>query len=286
MAKQNDASDTGNGGSGNHSALTVVVLTCGDLGVVAANAISALPSVRKVVLVIAPYRRIRRTFLGKLRRIYRTQGWRGFLGVAGAKLRALFGAADPRYPIRSNVKLAPNVERLDVPAFETPQCVAAIRASKPDLGVVVGTYVLREEVFGIPRLGSINLHTGKVPEYRGAAPVFWELYNGEGEVGITIHGVVAALDAGPVFLQETFPLDPAPAGDPLSYIDSYRRDVLEPNGVRMLARAVTGIADGTLRPVPQESQRSATYKTPDYPAVRELRSRVAARRGAAAKAGK
>jgi hypothetical protein len=70
----------------------------------------------------------------------------------------------------------------------------------------------------------------------------------------------------------------------LAYIESYRRDVLEPNGVRMLSRAVAGIANGTLRPEPQESHRSRTYKTPDYAAIRELRSRVAARRQSAAKA--
>jgi peptidoglycan/xylan/chitin deacetylase (PgdA/CDA1 family) len=61
---------------------------------------------------------------------------------------------------------------------------------------------LRDGVFDIPRYGSINLHSGKTPEYRGAAPAFGERHNGESAVGITIHRVAAALDAGDVLRQE------------------------------------------------------------------------------------
>lgn len=259
--------------------LSVVVLSCGDLGVAVANSVRALPSVRSVILVTAPYRTKRLSLRGKFRHVYRTQGLSGFGSVVAAKARAFLGA---RPQVGDNHRtptppLASHVERLDFRAFEAPECLEAIRAREPDLGVVVGTYILPARVFTIPRLGSINLHTGKAPEYRGAAPVFWELYNGEREVGITIHQVVAALDAGPVLLQETFPLDPAPSGDPLAYIEAYRRDVLEPNGVRMLAAAVSGIAAGNLVATPQDAGRSTTYKTPDYAAVRALRARVAER---------
>jgi methionyl-tRNA formyltransferase len=144
--------------------------------------------------------------------------------------------------------------------------------------VVAGTYILGETVFTIPRLGSVNLHSGKAPEYRGAAPGFWELYNGEREVGITIHRVATALDAGNILLQEAFPLDPMPPGDPLAYLERYRREVLQPNGVRLLVRAVADIASGRVHEQPQDPARARTYRTPDYRAIRELRRRVEARR--------
>ena len=144
--------------------------------------------------------------------------------------------------------------------------------------MVAGTYVLQESVFSIPRLGSINLHSGKAPEYRGAAPGFWELYNGEREVGITIHRVAAALDAGDILVQETFPLDPAPAGDPLDYLERFRAEVLRPNGVRLLVQAVTELARGTARPRAQDPARARTYRSPDHRAVRQLRRRVRTRR--------
>jgi len=59
----------------------------------------------------------------------------------------------------------------------------ALTALKPDLAIVLGTRVLRRSTFGVPRLGSINLHKGALPRYRGMPPGFWELYNGEKSAG-------------------------------------------------------------------------------------------------------
>ncbi len=162
--------------------------------------------------------------------------------------------------------------------FHSEECLDRVRRLAPDLGVVAGTAALSEVLFAIPRLGSINLHIGKAPEYRSAAPGFWELYNGESEVGITIHRVAKELDAGDIWLQETFPLDPAPAGDPLAYVERYRKEVLQPEGVRMLATAVSGIARAQLTPSIQDPSRAKTYRTPDYQTKRALRRRVALRR--------
>ena len=137
-------------------------------------------------------------------------------------------------------------------------------------------------MFSIPRLGAINLHSGKAPTYRGAAPAFWELFNGEHEVGITIHRVTAELDAGTILIQETFPLDPAPAGDPLAYLERYRAEVLEPHGIRLVAEAVGRIAAGTAVDTPQDTTQARTWRSPNHAAVRELRRRVRERRKAPA----
>jgi methionyl-tRNA formyltransferase len=264
------------------SPLTVVVLSCGDLGIEVSNRLARLPEVRSVMLVTAPYRRRALTLTGKIRHVWRTQGPRGLPSVAAEKLRTALGrgntAGEGPAADAPPVVLDEGIERLQVPDFHVESCRAAIRERAPDLGVIAGTYILRPEVFEIPRLGSINLHSGKAPEYRGAAPAFWELYNGEREVGITIHRVVAALDAGNVLIQETFPLDTAPAGDPLEYLERYRNEVLRPNGVRLLADAVAAIAHETTRERAQDTSKAMTYRTPDYKAIRELRRRVAARR--------
>ncbi|HEX6534664.1 MAG TPA: formyltransferase family protein [Gemmatimonadaceae bacterium] len=257
--------------------LRVAVLSCGALGAEVAARLVECPEVRDVVLVTAPYRTRVRSFRGKLRHVWRTQGPAGLAGVAAAKLRRALGAPDA-VAEEPPLEPPPGVEHLRVPDFHDPGAIAALRARAPDLGVLAGTYILRPEVFEIPRLGSINLHSGKVPEYRGAAPAFWELYHGEHAVGITIHRVVAALDAGTVLRQEMFPLDPAPPDDPIAYIERYRREVLRPNGVRLLAEVVSAIARGTATETQQDAGRARTHRTPDYRAIRELRRRVAARR--------
>lgn len=266
----------------NHpNGLRVAVLSCGDLGAEVAAALRALPGVSAVALVTAPYAHRRLSVAEKVRRVYRSQGPLGLLAVLAAKLGARRRSFEPlqREP---SPPAPPDVPHYQFPDLHDAGCLAALARFRPDLGVVAGTYVLRESVFAIPRLGSINLHSGKAPEYRGAAPAFWELYNGEREVGVTIHRVATALDAGDILLQQAFPLDPAPAGDPLEYLERYRAAVLRPNGVRLLSQAVAQIAAGRAQPRVQDARRARTYRTPDYRAVRELRRRVRARRRTAA----
>jgi methionyl-tRNA formyltransferase len=162
--------------------------------------------------------------------------------------------------------------------FHAEDCLAAVKKLNADLGVVDGTYILKEAIFSLPRLGSINIHCGKVPEYRGAPPAFWELYNGEREAGVTIHRVNARVDEGPVLAQELFPLDPAPTGDPAEYAREYWQTVLRPNAVRMLTHVVTNLAAGTALERPQAPGQGVTWRTPRLEDLRELRRRVNDRR--------
>jgi methionyl-tRNA formyltransferase len=257
--------------------LRVVVLSCGELGVRVANALRADGSCEVVALVVAPYARRKRSLPAKFRHVIRRQGWLGLFAVFAAKIR--LGRPRSSIGLRPpQVTLSAGVERINVSDFHSAESIGAIAALRPDLGVVVGTYILKESVFALPRLGSINLHSGKVPEYRGAAPAFWELYAGEAAVGITIHRVVASLDAGPVLAQELFPFDSAPEGDPLTYIEQFKREVLAPNGVRMVVETVRALAEGRAKEIPQNHSAARTFPTPDIHAVRELRRRVRSRR--------
>lgn len=253
--------------------MVVVVLACGDLGAEVAARLSHVPGVARVSLVTAPYRQPHRTLTGKIKHVWRTQGPAGFVRILASRLGARGApeqATDPR--------LDPRISQLHVTDFHAPHAVAQIAALAADLGVIAGTYILRESVFSLPRLGSINIHSGKAPQYRGAAPGFWELYNGETEVGITIHRVTAALDAGHILRQETFPLDPTPPEDPMTYLERYRREVLRPEAVRLVAETVASLANGTSSEWPQDPRAARMYRTPDRAAVRTLRRRVAARR--------
>jgi methionyl-tRNA formyltransferase len=52
----------------------------------------------------------------------------------------------------------------------------------------------------------LNVHPSLLPRWRGAAPVERAILAGDEETGVTIHETVAALDAGPIAAQESFPL--------------------------------------------------------------------------------
>src|SRR6267142_1718098 len=260
------------------SSLKVVVLSCGDLGVEVVQRLLVTPGVEEITLVTTPYRMPARSGIKKLRHLHRMEGWPGLAKALVRKVRQRFAAVADTSLERATATLPAAVRHHVFADFHAPECIALLRDLNVDLGVIAGTYILREEVFTIPRLGCINLHSGRVPEYRGSAPAFWELYNDASEVGITIHRVARAVDAGEVLLQELFPLDGAPRGDPMRYIEAYRREVLRPNGVRMLCEVVGRIAAGTAQGWTQDPARARTYKVPDYRAVRALRRRVRARR--------
>ena len=73
---------------------------------------------------------------------------------------------------------------VDVPNVNSLVTLHVLRELSPDLGVSLGNRVIYEEVFSLPRLGTINLHHGRIPGYRGGPPTFWELYNGEQSMGV------------------------------------------------------------------------------------------------------
>lgn len=56
--------------------------------------------------------------------------------------------------------------------------------------------------------GILNMHGGKIPEYRGANVLQWAIINGESELGVTWHEIVDAVDAGPIWGESSIPIPP------------------------------------------------------------------------------
>jgi len=50
---------------------------------------------------------------------------------------------------------------------------------------------------GVPK-GVFNIHFGKLPEFRGPSPVFWQLKKGVPEIGLTIHHLADKFDSGDI----------------------------------------------------------------------------------------
>ena len=66
--------------------------------------------------------------------------------------------------------------------------------------LVVAAYgmILPPEIFGAPRFASLNVHASLLPRWRGAAPIERAIMAGDGESGISIMQIEAALDTGPI----------------------------------------------------------------------------------------
>ena len=145
--------------------------------------------------------------------------------------------------------------------------VAALSALRADLGIVIGTRILKRSTFALPRLGSINLHKGAVPRYRGMPPGFWEIYNGEESAGVTVHFVDDKLDTGPVAASSQVEISPLDTPDSLI-------EKLHLLGAQVLRSAVSDIQSGAARPVAQERSELKPYSRPTRRQVAELRSRL------------
>ncbi len=79
------------------------------------------------------------------------------------------------------------------------EVISQLREYKPDLGIVVAFGALiPQPVLDLPRLGWINLHFSKLPEWRGASPLQRDIIAGAKSAHLTVFELVAQLDAGDI----------------------------------------------------------------------------------------
>ncbi|MEN8375202.1 MAG: PIG-L family deacetylase [Gemmatimonadota bacterium] len=125
---------------------------------------------------------------------WRRRGW-----LAPAVLLADYGRrylqrAGPdratRVRLRRRFRVAPNVHAPDVLRWA--------ESLRPDIGVVYGGPILKPELFDIPTRGTLGVHHGQLPEYRGKKTIFWAMFNGEKSAGVTIQKINTGLDTGEV----------------------------------------------------------------------------------------
>jgi len=257
--------------------LDVVLFTSNVLGIEVAVAVAGLAEVRSLHVVTTSLPRPR-TMLERVKKTHRFAGPAGLIASTRARLPAPF--APPPAPRLADeiARRVPSAVHLHYPNLHAPECLAHLRSLRPDLGLVFACYLLRRTLFGIPRLGTLNLHLGRPPEFRGSSPGFYELLAGVPEVGVTVHRVDDAVDSGPILLQGGVPLDVAPAGDPMRYLARLQRDVLVPAGAAMMAEAVRLLARGEAAEVPQAAAGGRPNRRATWAQQRELRRVVAGRR--------
>lgn len=124
----------------------------------------------------------------------------------------------------------------------------------PDLGVVYGSPILKPKLFEIPALGTLGIHHGKVPEYRGNKTMFWAMYNGEQKTGVTIQKINAGLDTGLIVKE----------GDVVIGRRSQQavwRD-LEALGLDLYIQAILEVRKGTAQYRPQMGNKGKLYRNP------------------------
>ncbi|NNM94458.1 MAG: methionyl-tRNA formyltransferase [Bacteroidia bacterium] len=162
----------------------------------------------------------------------------------GLKLRT---TAVKDYALKHNLALMQPVKLKDPVFLEQLRKIAA------DLHVVVAFRMLPEEVWGMPPLGTINLHASLLPQYRGAAPVNWAIINGEKKTGVTTFRINRDIDTGDIFMQQS--VDIAESDDAGTL-----HDKLMAVGAELLVKTTDALSDGKIKPVKQELNPIADLK--------------------------
>ncbi len=119
--------------------------------------------------------------------------------------------------------------------------------------IVVVAYgrIIPPWMLALPRLGCINLHGSLLPKYRGAAPIQWAVAMGDAYTGNTTMLLEEGLDTGPILLQQTVEIAPHQTA-----VDLF--EVLAHAGAPLMVETLKGLADGTVKPEPQNHE-GATF---------------------------
>lgn len=130
--------------------------------------------------------------------------------------------------------------------------VLDLKKLEPDV-IVVWSYpmILPLDVIQVPRQGTVNVHGGLLPEYRGGHVMQWAIINGEVETGVALHYMDEGIDTGPIIAQGRFPIQ---QDDDAATV----RQKLKTTGIALLQEWWPAIAEGRASKIPQDETK-ATY---------------------------
>jgi peptidoglycan/xylan/chitin deacetylase (PgdA/CDA1 family) len=171
----------------------------------------AIPEVSWLIILHAPTKTLYTVLRNQLRN-FRRNGWRW---IPYQTIEIINRLLPKKHRTESSLKVPgyefteagfhqrTNVQVLKVNDINASSVVEMIRNFDPQLGLSLASPILKPAVFSLPKLGTLNLHKGKLPEYRGMPPAFWELWNDDQSVGCSVHWVEEGLDSGAVVREAT-----------------------------------------------------------------------------------
>lgn len=150
------------------------------------------------------------------------------------------------------VALELNIPVLQPTNLKSPEFLEELASYKADLQIVVAFRMLPEVVWGMPSLGTFNLHASLLPNYRGAAPINWAIINGEKETGVTTFFLRHEIDTGSIIFQEKEPIH---EDDNVGSL--YER--LMAKGAHLVVKTVEAIASDNVSPQPQDESKAKNH---------------------------
>lgn len=172
----------------------------------------------------------------------------------------------------SGVSIASEARKHGVPlvpctSVNSPEYIARVKELAPDVIVsVAAPEIFRKDILVAAPMGCINIHSGRLPKYRGMMPNFWQMLHGETHATVTVHEMAEKLDAGAVLDTLEYPIRERDTLDRV--ITETKRE-----GARLMIRVLRDLQAGRALPKPLDMSQSSYFKFPQPADVRKFRAR-------------
>lgn len=191
-----------------------------------------------------------------------------FFGVIDTlRLLPLFLGAKALGKSTASLARSAGVRVIRTTSVNSSEYLATIKQLEVDVIVsVAAPEIFKSPLLGAARLGCLNVHSGKLPEYRGMMPTFWQMLDGRPCATVTIHEMVPKLDAGGIVATVDFPIRDL---DALTRVMVGTKEA----GGKLMASVLLNIARSRRMPhaTPLDMSKARLFRFPGPRDVREFR---------------
>ncbi|MHC4946786.1 MAG: methionyl-tRNA formyltransferase [Planctomycetota bacterium] len=196
------------------------------------------------------------------RRMLRFYGPVDFVRLCGR-----FAAAKLRRSSIERLAVAAGVPLVPTESVNDPAYVERVRALAPDvIASVAAPEIFRADILRAARRGCVNIHSGRLPVYRGMMPNFWQMLHGEPHAVVTVHEMVEKLDAGAVLGTVEVPIRSPDALDRL-IVETKRL------GARLMIDVLRRFRAGDVPRTPIDMSDASYFSFPKPEDVRAFRAK-------------
>lgn len=122
------------------------------------------------------------------------------------------------------------------------ETISKIKKHKLDILLLINGFgIIKEELLTITPLGVLSYHHGNMRKYRGMPPAFWELYNNEKEIGVTVQRLDSGLDSGIPVEEKTLLINETDTLNSLT-------ERMYSEGINMMHNALIKLSDPDFKP--------------------------------------
>jgi methionyl-tRNA formyltransferase len=196
---------------------------------------------------------------------------RRLLGAYGVleflRLLRRFAGAKLRTPSIAALARRQSIPLLETLSVNDAAYVDMVRRLDIDvIASVAAAEIFEEPLLMAPPRGCVNLHSGKLPQYRGMMPSFWQMVRGEADATVTVHRMATRVDAGDVLATQHHPIRP---GDSLARVMTLNKVA----GARLMIRVLCQLARRPVEGEPLDMAQASYYSFPKRDDIRQLARR-------------